>query len=131
MAESEQKGLLMKVKEESEKVGLKLNIQKIKIMASSPITSSEIDEETMETVKDFIFLGAKISVDNDCTHEIHEIKRCLVLERKADTPRQHIKKQRHNFLTNLSSQSYVFSSSHVWVWELDHKKVEHQRTDVF
>ena len=69
----------------------------------------------METVKNFIFLGSKISVDNDCTHEIYEIKRCLALERKTDTPRQHIKKQRHYFLTNLYSQSYEFSSSHVWM----------------
>ena len=76
----------------------------------------------METVKNFIFLGSKISVDNDCTHEIYEIKRCLALERKTDTPRQHIKKQRHYFLTNLYSQSYEFSSSHVWMWELDHKE---------
>ena len=82
MAESEEelKSLLMKVKEESEKVGLKLNIQKTKIMASGPITSWEIDGETMETVTDFIFLGSKITADGDCTHEI---KRCLLLGRKA------------------------------------------------
>ena len=72
------KSLLMKVKEESEKAGLKLNIQKMKIMASSPITSWEIDRETMETVTDFIFLGSKITVDHDCSHEI---KRCLFLGR--------------------------------------------------
>ena len=84
MAESEEelKSLLMKVKEESEKVGLKLNIQKTKIMASSPITSWEIDGETMETVTDFIFLGFKITADGDCSHEI---KRCLLLGRKAIT----------------------------------------------
>ena len=70
MAESEVKSLLMKVKEESEKVGLKLNIQKMKIMASSPITSWEIDGETVETVSDFIFLGSKITADGDCSHEI-------------------------------------------------------------
>jgi len=82
MAESEEelKSLLMKVKEESEKVGLKLNIQKTKIMASGPITSWQIDGETMETVTDFIFLGSKITVDDDCSHEI---KRCLLLGRKA------------------------------------------------
>ena len=81
MAESEElKSLLMKVKEESEKVGLKLNNQKIKIMASGPITSWQIDGETMETVRDFIFLGSKITEDGDCTHEI---KRCLLLGRKA------------------------------------------------
>ena len=81
MAESEKlKSLLMKGKQESEKVGLKLNIQKTKIMASSPITSWQIDEETMETVTHFIFLGSKITADGDCSHEI---KRCLVLGRKA------------------------------------------------
>ena len=82
MAESEEelKSLLMKVKEESEKVGLKINIQKTKIMASSPITSWQIDGETMETVTDFIFLGSKITADGDCSHEI---KRQLVLGRKA------------------------------------------------
>ena len=83
MAESEElKSLLMKVKEESEKVGLKLNIQKTKIMASGPITSWQIDGEIMETVTDFIFLGSKITVDGDCSHEI---KRCLLLGRKAMT----------------------------------------------
>ena len=82
MAESEKelKSLLMKVKEKSEKAGLKFNIQKMKILASSPITSWEIDGETMETVTDFIFLGSKITADGDCSHEI---KRCLLLGRKA------------------------------------------------
>ena len=79
-SEEELKSLLMKVKEESEKVGLKLNIQKTKIMASSPTTSWQIDGETMETVTDFIFLGSKITADGDCSHEI---KRCLLLGRKA------------------------------------------------
>ena len=84
MAESEEefKSLLMKVKEESEKVGLKLNIQKMKIMASGPITSWEIDEETVETVSEFIFLGSKITADGDCSHEI---KRRLLLGRKVMT----------------------------------------------
>ena len=84
MAESEEelKNLLMKVKVESEKVGLKLNIQKTKIMASGPITSWQIDRETMETVKDFIFLGSKITADGDCSHEIKEL---LFLGRKAMT----------------------------------------------
>ena len=84
MAESKEelKSLLMKVKEESEKVGLKLNIQRTKIMASSPITSWEIDGETVETVSDFILLGSKITADADCSHEI---KRCLVLGRKVRT----------------------------------------------
>ena len=84
MAESEEelKSLLMKRKEESEKADFKLNIQKTKIMASSPITSWQIDEETMETVRDLIFLGSKITADGDCSHEI---KRCLLLRRKAMT----------------------------------------------
>ena len=92
MAESKElKSLLMKVKEDSEKVGLKLNIQKIKIMASSPITSWQIDGETMETVRDFIFWGSKITVDGDCSHEI---KRCLLLGRKAVTNLDSILKSR-------------------------------------
>ena len=92
MAESEElKGLLMKVKEESEKVGLKLNIQKTKIMASGPITSWQIDEETVEAVADFIFLGSKITADGDCSHEI---KRCLLLERKVMTNLDSILKSR-------------------------------------
>ena len=116
MAESEEElqSLLMKVEEESEKVGLKLNIQKIKIMASGLITSWEIDEETVEAVSDFIFWGSKITAESDCSHEI---KRRLFLGRKAyDQPRQHIKKQRHYFAnTGPSSQSYGFSSGHVWM----------------
>ena len=102
----------MKVKEESEKVGLKLNIQKMKIVASGAITSWQIDGETIETVTDIIFLDSKITVNGDCSHEI---KRRLLLGSKAmDQPRQHIKKQRHYF-TNKgpSSQSCGFSSSHV------------------
>ena len=92
MAESEElKSLLMKVKEESEKVGLKLNIQKTKIMASSPITSWQIDGETLETVTDFIFGGSKITTDGDCSHEI---KRCLLLERKGMTNLDSILKSR-------------------------------------
>ena len=113
MAESEEelKTLLMKVKEESEKVGLKLNIQKTKIMASGPITSWEIDRETMETVTDFI-LGFKITADGDCSHEI---KKTLAPWKKSYAqPRQHIKKQRHYFTNKgSSSQTYGFSSSHV------------------
>ena len=93
MAESEEelKSLLMKVKEESEKVGLKLNIQKTKIMASSLITSWQIDGETVETMTDFIFLGSKITADGDCSHEI---KRCLLLGRKAMTNLDSIIKSR-------------------------------------
>ena len=90
----ELKSLLMKVKEESEKVGLKLNIWKMKIMASGPITSWQIFGEIMETVRGFIFLGSKITADGDCSHEI---KRCLLLGRKAGKTRQVIKKQRHHF----------------------------------
>ena len=93
MAESEEelKSLLMKVKEESEKVGLKLNIQKTKIMASSPITSWQIDEETMETVRDFTFLGSKMTADGDCSQEI---KRCLLLGKKVMTNLESILKSR-------------------------------------
>ena len=93
MAESEEelKSLLMKVKEESEKVGLKLNIQKTKMMASGPITSWEIDGETVETVSDFIFLGSQLTADGDCSHEI---KRCLLLGRKAMTNLHSIFKSR-------------------------------------
>ena len=92
MAESEElKSLLMKVKEESEKVGLKPNIQKTKIMASGPITSWQIDGETVETVADFILGGSKITVDGDCSHEI---KRCLLLGRKAMTNLDRIIKSR-------------------------------------
>ena len=96
MAESEEeiKSLLTKVEEESEKVGLKLNIQKMKIMASGPITSWEIDGETAETVSDFIFWGSKITADGDCSHEI---KRHLLLGRKVMTNLEHIEKQRHYF----------------------------------
>ena len=114
MAESEEelKSLLMKVKEESEKFGLKLNIQKMKIMASSPITSWQIDGEAVETVSDFILGGSKTTADGDCSHEI---KRLLLLTKKAMT-REHIKKQRHHFADKGPySQSYCFSSSHVWM----------------
>ena len=104
------------MKEESEKVGLKLNIQKTKIVASGPITSWQIDGETVETVSDFIFLGSKITADGDCSHEI---KRRLLLE-SYDQPKQHIKKQRHYFANKgPSSQGYGFSSGHVWMRELD------------
>ena len=123
MAESEEelKSRLMKVKEESEKVGLKLNIQKTKITASSPITSWQIDGETMETVRDFILGGSKITADGDCSHAI---KRRLLLGRKAMTNLDSIVKSRDINFTNKSpsSQSYGFSSSHVWMWELDHKE---------
>ena len=113
MAESEEqlKSLLMKVKEESAKVGLKLYIQKTKIMASGPITSWKIDGETAETVPEFILGGSKISADGDCSHEI---KRHLLLGRKVMTNLEHIKRQRHYFANKgPSSQGYGFSSGHV------------------
>ena len=104
----------MKMKEESEKVGLKLNIQKTKIMASGPITSWQIDGETVETETDYILGGFIITAGGDCSHEI---KRCLLLGRKAMTNLDSIfKKQRHYFTKKgPSSQSYGFSSSHVWI----------------
>ena len=104
----------MKVKEETEKVGLKFNIQKNKIMASGPITSWQIDGETMETVTDFLLLRSKTTADGDYSHEI---KRHLLLGRKSyDQTRQHIKKQRHYFVNRgPSSQGYGFSSGHVWM----------------
>ena len=103
----------MKVKEESEKVGLKLNIQKTKIMASSPITSWETDGETVETVVDFIFFGSKITAGGDCSHEI---KRCLHLGKKIMTNLESILKQRHYYFNRgPSNQVYGFSSGHVWM----------------
>ena len=105
------------MKEEREKVGFKLNIQKTKIMASGPITSWQIDGETVETVSDFILGSSKITADGDCSHEITPWKKSY------DKPRQHIKKQRYYFANKgPSSQSYGFSSSHVWMLELDHKE---------
>ena len=111
----------MKVKEESEKVGLKLNIQKTKVMASSPITSWQIDGETVETVTDFIFLGSKVTADGDCSHEI---KRPLLLGRKAMTNLDNILKSREITLpTKLHLvKAMVFSNGHVWMWELDYKE---------
>ena len=103
----------MKVKEESEKAGLKLNIQKTKIMGFGPITSWQIDGETMEIVTDFIFLGSKITASGDCSHEI---KRCLLLGRKAISNLDSILKSKHYFSDKgPSSQSYGFSSGHVWM----------------
>ena len=140
MAENEEelKSLLMKVKEESEKVGLKLNIQETKIMAFGPITSWQIEGEKVETVTDFIFLGFKITADGDCSHDI---KKHLLLGRKAMTNLRKVttkvvtvyEKQRHHFANKGPySQSYGFSSSHVQMWELDHKEGwVPQRTDAF
>ena len=114
MAESEElTSFLMKVKEESEKAGLRLNIQKTRITASGPITSWKIDGEIMETVTVFLFLGSKITTDVDCSHEI---KRCLFLERKDMTSLDSILKSRDITLpTMFCSQSYGFSSIHVWM----------------
>ena len=115
MAQSEEKlkSLLMKMKEESEKVGSKLNFEKTKIMASSPIASWQIDREKVETVADFIFLGSKITADGDCNHKI---KTLAPWEKSYDKPRQHIKKQRHHFANKgPSSQSYSFSNSHAQI----------------
>ena len=121
MAESEEelKNLLMKVKKESEKVGLKLNIQKMKIMASAPITSWEIDGETVETVSDFIVLGSKITADGDCSYEI---KRCLLLGRKVMTNLDYIFKSRDITLpTKFRLVKAVFSVV-MYACELDYKE---------
>ena len=115
MAESEEelKSLLMSVKEESEKSGLKLNIQETKIMASSPITSWQIDGGTVETVAEFIFLGSK---SLQMVTVAMKLKYAYSLEGNYDQPRQHIKKQRHYFVNKgPSSQGYGFSSSHLWM----------------
>ena len=115
MAESEKelKSLLLKVKEESEKDGLKFSIQKMKIKASGSITSWQIDGKTMETVTDFVFLSSKITADGDSSHEI---KTLAPWKKSHNEPTQHIKKQQHHFADKSSdSQSYGFSSSHVWM----------------
>ena len=117
MAESEEelKSLLMKVKEESEKAGLKLNIQKTKVMVSGPITSWQIEEDKWKMVTSFIFLRSKTTVDGDCSHEL---KRRLLAPCKNsyDKPRQRIQKQRRHFASKgLYSQSYGFPSSHIWM----------------
>ena len=116
MAESEEelKNLLIKVKEESEKVGLKLSIQKKKIMASGPITWQQIDGETVETLTDCTLGGSKITADGDCSHEI---KGHLLLGRKCMTNLDSILKSRHYFANKSpSSQGYGFSCGHVWMW---------------
>ena len=110
----------MEEKEESEKVGLKLNIQKTKVMASGPIMSWQIDGETVETMADFIFEGSKITADGDCSHEI---KRHLFLGRKVMTNLDSILKSKDIVNKGPSSQGYCFSSGHVWVWELDYKEI--------
>ena len=131
MAESKEElnSFLVKVKEKSEKVGLKLNIQKTKIMASSPLTLWQIDGETMETVTDFIFLGSKITADGDCRHEI---KRCLLLGRKAMTSSDSILKSRD---ITLPTKDHLVKDMVFLVvygcksWTM--KKAEHQRIDAF
>ena len=132
MAESEEEleNLLMKVKEESEKVGLKLNIQKTKIMASGPITSWQIDGETVETVSDFIFLGSKITADGDCSHEI---KRCLLLERKVMTNLDSIFKSRDITLPTKAHlvKAMVFPLVMYGCESWMVKKAERWRIDVF
>ena len=113
VSEEELKNLLMKMKEEIENVGLKLNIQKTNIMASGPITSWQIDGETMEIVREFIFLGSKITSDGDCSHEI---KRLLLFGGKAMTnPNSILKSRDIILLKKVSSQSYGFSSSRAWI----------------
>ena len=110
-SEEELKSLWMKVKEETEKVGLKLNIQKMKIMASGPITSWQIDGETVKTVRDY-FLGSKITAGGDCSNEIK--KTLAPWKKSCDQLRQHIKKQRHHFVNKRPvSQDYGFSSGRV------------------
>ena len=132
MAESEEKlkSPLMKVKEESEKVGLKCNIQKMKIMASGPITSREIDGETVETVSEFIVLGSKITADGDCSHEI---KRCLLLGRKAMTNLDSILKSRDITLPTkvcpVKAMVFPVVMYGCEIWTV--KKAEHRRTDAF
>ena len=132
MAESEEepKSLLMKVKEESEKVGLKLNIQKMKIMASGPITSWEIDGETVDTVSDFYFLGSKITADGDCSHEI---KRCLLLGRKVMTNLDSIFKSRDITLSTkvrlIKAMVFPVVTYGCESWTV--KKAEGQRVDAF
>ena len=112
-SEEELNSLLKKVKEEREKVGLQLNLQKTKIMASGPITSWQVDRKTMETVRKFIFLGPKITADGDCGHKI---KTLAPWKKSNDQSRQHIKKQRHYFANKSpSSQGYGFSNGHVWM----------------
>ena len=132
MAESEEElqSLLMKVKEESEKVGLKLNIQKTRIMAAGPITSWQINGETMETVRDFILGGSKITADGDCSHEI---KRCLLLQRRAMTNLESILKSRYIILPTkvhlVKAMFFAVVTYGCESWTI--KKAEHGRIDAF
>ena len=130
MAEEVKKNFLMKMKQESEKTGLKLNIQKTKIMASSPITSWQIEGEKVETVTDFIFLGSQITVDGDCSHEI---KRCLLLGRKAMTNLDSVLRSRDKTLPTkihvVKAMVFPVVMYRCESWTI--KKVEHQRIDAF
>ena len=129
-SKEELKSFLMRVKEESGKAGLKLNIQRTKIMKSSPITSWQIDGEKVETVTDYIFLGSKFTADNNCSLEI---KRHLLLGSKTMTNLDSVlKKQRYPFANKGPySESCGFSSSNAWMWELDHKEGWEPKTDDF
>ena len=129
-SEEELKSLLMKVKEESEKVGLKLNIQKMKVMASGPVTSWEIDGDTVETVSDFLFWSSKITVDGDCSHEI---KRCLLLGRKVMTNLDSIFKSRDITLPTKvhRAKAMVFPVVMYGCESWTVKKAEHRRTNAF
>ena len=125
----ELKSLLMNVKEENEKVGLKLNIQKTKIMASGPITSWQLDGETMETLRDFIFWGSKMTADGDCSHEI---KGLFSWKESYDQPRQHIKKQRHYFADKVHLvKAMVFPVVMYGCESWTIKKTEHRSIDAF
>ena len=128
--EEELKSLSMRVKEESDKAGLKLNLKKTKIIAFGPIISQQIDGEKVETVTDFLFLSSKIIADGNCNYEI---KRCLLHGRKTMSSLDRVLESKDfTMLTKVSSsQSHCFSSSHVWMWVLDHKKAEHWRMDAF
>ena len=127
--EEELKSFLMKVKEEGEKAGLKLNIQKTKIMASGSFTSWQIDGKTMETVRDFIFLGSKINADSDCSHKI---KRCLLLRRKAMTNLDSVLKSRYHITAKVHIvKAMVFPVVMCGCESWTIKKAEHQRTDAF
>ena len=119
-SKEELKSLLMRVKQESKKAEIKLNIQKTKIMDSGPITSWQVEGEKVEAETDFIFLGSKTTADDDWSHEI---KTLAPWKESYDKPRQHIKKLRNHFADKGPySQTYGFSSSHVQMWELNHKK---------
>ena len=117
-SEEELKSILMKVKEESEKTCLKLNIQKMKIMTSGPVNSWQIDGETMETVTDFMFWGSKITADGDCSHENQML---TPWKESYDEPRQHLKSGHHFANRSLYNQSYGFPSSHAQMWDLNCK----------